>query len=89
MQINSSHEGSDRASLTDTLRQQVRRIIGPIATPDRIQFVQGLPKTRSGKIMRRILRNVAKSEYDDMGDVSTLADPTVVAKLISDHRSGD
>ena len=66
----------------------MRKVIGPIASPDRIQFVPGLPKTRSGKIMRRILRNVAKGEYTAMGDVSTLADPEVVERLVEGHRTG-
>ncbi|MDI7266551.1 MAG: acetate--CoA ligase [Myxococcota bacterium] len=60
----------------------VRREIGPIATPDKIQWADGLPKTRSGKIMRRILRKIAAGEIHELGDTSTLADPTVVAKLI-------
>lgn len=60
----------------------VSRIIGPIAKPDKIQFVSGLPKTRSGKIMRRILRKVAEGEYDSLGDTSTLLDPGVVADIV-------
>jgi len=60
----------------------VRREIGPIATPDRIQFVPGLPKTRSGKIMRRILRRIAQGETGDLGDTSTLADPAVVKSIV-------
>ncbi|PIY22070.1 MAG: acetyl-coenzyme A synthetase, partial [Deltaproteobacteria bacterium CG_4_10_14_3_um_filter_60_8] len=62
----------------------VRKQIGPIATPDFIQFAQGLPKTRSGKIMRRILRKIAagQTEAHDFGDTSTLADPTVVPALV-------
>ncbi len=71
---------------TDELRQElrmgVRRIIGPIATPDAIHFTQVLPKTRSGKIMRRILRKIAAGDVSDLGDVSTLADPSVVTDLI-------
>jgi len=72
----------------DKLRQSliahVREIIGPIATPDKIQFAtNGLPKTRSGKIMRRILRKIAEDECDKLGDVSTLADPTVVENLVA------
>ncbi|CAA0102260.1 Acetyl-coenzyme A synthetase [Starkeya nomas] len=63
----------------------VRREIGPIASPDLIQFAPGLPKTRSGKIMRRILRKIAEDEFGNLGDTSTLADPTVVDDLIS-HR---
>ncbi|GER93275.1 acetate--CoA ligase [hot springs metagenome] len=60
----------------------VRTVIGPIATPDKLQFAPGLPKTRSGKIMRRILRKIAKGDVDDLGDVSTLADPSVVDELL-------
>ncbi len=68
--------------LKNELRQHVRRMIGPIATPEFIQFVSGLPKTRSGKIMRRILRKIASGQYEDLGDTSTLADPSVVEELI-------
>ena len=68
------------------LKEQVRQVIGPIATPDRIQIAPGLPKTRSGKIMRRILRKIAAGEYDDLGDVTTLADPSVVEKLVTSAR---
>ncbi len=64
------------------LRDWVRREIGPIATPDAIQFAPGLPKTRSGKIMRRILRKIAEGETSTLGDLSTLADPAVVADLV-------
>lgn len=60
----------------------VRKIIGPIATPDKIQWAKGLPKTRSGKIMRRILRKIAENETENLGDISTLADPSVVEQLI-------
>jgi acetyl-CoA synthetase len=61
----------------------VRAEIGPHATPDKIQFTDGLPKTRSGKIMRRILRKIAEGEVDQLGDTSTLADPTVVEDLVA------
>jgi acetyl-CoA synthetase len=67
------------------LREWVRREISPIATPDALQWAPGLPKTRSGKIMRRILRKIAADEQDQLGDISTLADPGVVAQLISEH----
>ncbi len=67
------------------LRDWVRKEIGPIASPDLIQFAPGLPKTRSGKIMRRILRKIAEDEFGNLGDTSTLADPSVVADLI-EHR---
>lgn len=65
----------------------VRKEIGPIATIDKIQFSPGLPKTRSGKIMRRILRKIAENDYDDLGDTSTLAEPGVVTDLISNRVS--
>jgi acetyl-CoA synthetase len=67
------------------LRDWVRREIGPIATPDAIQWAPGLPKTRSGKIMRRILRKIAANEGDQLGDISTLADPSVVEQLITER----
>ncbi len=67
------------------LRQWVRKEIGPIATPDLLQWAPGLPKTRSGKIMRRILRKIAANDYGSLGDTSTLAEPEVVQQLI-DHR---
>jgi acetyl-CoA synthetase len=74
-------------ALLASLKQRVRTAIGPIATPDRIQRVDALPKTRSGKIMRRILRCIAAAQYDQLGDVSTLADPGVVERLVEDHRA--
>lgn len=64
------------------IKLEVRKHIGPIATPDKIQFTPALPKTRSGKIMRRILRKIAEGDVSDMGDTSTLADPTVVDALV-------
>lgn len=74
---------------TDDLRreviQRVREEIGPIATPDLIQWAPGLPKTRSGKIMRRILKKIAANDYGDLGDISTLAEPAVVDNLIADR----
>ncbi|HDZ90494.1 MAG TPA: acetyl-coenzyme A synthetase, partial [Deltaproteobacteria bacterium] len=77
--------------LGDDLRaelvQEVRRRIGPIATPDRIQRVDALPKTRSGKIMRRLLRKIAAGDISDMGDTSTLLDPAVVERLIQGSRN--
>jgi len=65
----------------------VRKEIGPTATPDVIQWAPGLPKTRSGKIMRRILRKVAANELDNLGDTTTLADPSVVDNII-ENRAG-
>ncbi|MDI9848323.1 acetate--CoA ligase [Rhodoblastus sp. 17X3] len=74
---------------TETLRKElvawVRKEIGPIASPDVVQFAPGLPKTRSGKIMRRILRKIAENEFGSLGDTSTLADPTVVDDLIQNR----
>jgi acetyl-CoA synthetase len=74
---------------TDALRKElislVRQEIGPIATPDIIQWAPGLPKTRSGKIMRRILRKIAANEMDQLGDTSTLADPAVVEDLVANR----
>ncbi|MBX7535085.1 acetate--CoA ligase [Qipengyuania sp. GH1] len=74
--------------LSDDLRQLVRKEIGPIATPDHLHFTPSLPKTRSGKIMRRILRKIAENDYGSLGDTSTLADPTVVEALIAGRRKG-
>jgi acetyl-CoA synthetase len=69
------------------LRDWVRQEIGPIASPDLIQFAPGLPKTRSGKIMRRILRKIAEDEFSNLGDTSTLADPAVVDDLIANRQN--
>ena len=69
------------------LKLWVRKQIGPIATPDVVQFAPALPKTRSGKIMRRILRKIAANEYDQLGDTTTLADPSVVDSLIDDKKN--
>jgi acetyl-CoA synthetase len=70
---------------TDTFKKElldlVVKIIGPIAKPDQIQIVSGLPKTRSGKIMRRILRKIASKDMDNLGDTSTLLDPSVVEEI--------
>ena len=76
-------EGAD--DLKKELVALVRKEIGPIATVDKIQFAQGLPKTRSGKIMRRILRKIAEDDYEELGDTSTLAEPGVVDDLISNR----
>ena len=83
--INIDISPSDR--LLDELKKWVRKEIGPIATPDLIQFAPGLPKTRSGKIMRRILRKIASNEHTQLGDVSTLADPNVVENLIENRKN--
>lgn len=73
----------DHTLSKQNINETVARIIGPIAKPDKIQFVSGLPKTRSGKIMRRILRKVAEGETSNLGDTSTLLDPNVVNEIIS------
>jgi acetyl-CoA synthetase len=71
--------------LRKELVQWVRKEIGPIASPDLIQWAPGLPKTRSGKIMRRILRKIAENDYGNLGDTSTLAEPAVVNDLIDNR----
>lgn len=79
-------EGLDGSlELKKELVKHVRKEIGPIAAPDKIQFAPALPKTRSGKIMRRILRKIAENQVDQLGDTSTLADPTVVTKLVEER----
>jgi acetyl-CoA synthetase len=72
---------TDEEKLRIEIRETVSKIIGPIAKPDKIQFVTGLPKTRSGKIMRRILRKIAEGETSNLGDTTTLTDPTVVEEI--------
>ncbi|MDF2186972.1 acetate--CoA ligase [Paraflavitalea sp. CAU 1676] len=79
--IYQGHGDSDDKMARQDIAQTVSRIIGPIAKPDKIQFVSGLPKTRSGKIMRRILRKIAEGETDKLGDISTLLDPAVVEEI--------
>ena len=81
--VQSGYTPSD--GLREELVAHVRKKIGPIARPDKLQFVSGLPKTRSGKIMRRILRKIAKGDVENMGDTSTLADPSVVDSIIKDR----
>ena len=83
--VNIGVESSEE--LLKELKQWVRKEIGPIATPDLIQFAPGLPKTRSGKIMRRILRKIAANEHEELGDVSTLADPQVVQNLVQNRKN--
>jgi acetyl-CoA synthetase len=78
--LKDGHVESDE--LKKELAHHVRKEIGAIAVPDKIQFAPGLPKTRSGKIMRRILRKIAENQTDQIGDVSTLADPAVVESLV-------
>ena len=83
--LNIGVDSSDQ--LHAELKKWVRKEIGPIATPDLLQFSPQLPKTRSGKIMRRILRKIAANEYQDLGDTSTLADPSVVDDLIDNRQN--
>ncbi|MAQ30692.1 MAG: acetate--CoA ligase [Erythrobacter sp.] len=78
---------AESEDLTAELRAHVRKEIGPIATPDHIHFTPGLPKTRSGKIMRRILRKIAENDHGALGDTSTLADPGVVDALVEGRRN--
>ena len=80
-------EGRTEDSLKDEVRKTVTNIIGPIAKPDKIQIVPGLPKTRSGKIMRRILRKIAEGQTENFGDTSTLLDPDVVKAIIANKEA--
>jgi acetyl-CoA synthetase len=79
--------GVDREQIQGALKEQVRHVIGSFAAPDVIHVAAGLPKTRSGKIMRRILRKIAASDYEGLGDVTTLAEPEVVERLIEEHKA--
>ena len=83
--LNAGVEPSD--DVAAQLKQQVRTEIGPIATPDHIHLTPGLPKTRSGKIMRRILRKIAENDFGSLGDTSTLADPSLVDGLIEGRKN--
>jgi acetyl-CoA synthetase len=76
----------DDHALREELVRHVRSEIGPIATPDHLQWAPALPKTRSGKIMRRILRKIAENQPEQLGDTSTLADPAVVDALVRHRR---
>ena len=82
--LKTGEESSD--DLKKALVKTVRTEIGPHASPDKIQFAPGLPKTRSGKIMRRILRKIAEEALDQLGDTSTLADPSVVDSLVANRQ---
>ncbi|MBI2376872.1 MAG: acetate--CoA ligase [Deltaproteobacteria bacterium] len=84
--LSADYAGKAQSGIEGALKEQVRHAIGAFAAPDVIHVASGLPKTRSGKIMRRILRKIAASEYEGLGDVSTLADPEVVDRLIREHR---
>ena len=69
------------------LKNHIAKTLGPIYRPETIQFAPGLPKTRSGKIMRRILRKIAANEHDQLGDTTTLADPSVVQSLVDNRKN--
>ena len=83
--LNAGEDGSE--GLLAEVKPHVRKEIGPIATPDHIQFTDGLPKTRSGKIMRRILRKIAENDFGALGDTSTLADPSLVERLVDGRQN--
>lgn len=83
--LNGGEEPSE--ALRIELKNWVRKEIGPIASPDVIQWAPGLPKTRSGKIMRRILRKIAEDDFGALGDTSTLADPAVVDDLVANRQN--
>jgi acetyl-CoA synthetase len=87
--LNNGYAENGSQQLIGALKEQVRQVIGAFAAPDVIHIASGLPKTRSGKIMRRILRKIASSEYDGMGDISTLAEPEVVNRLIEEHQENN
>jgi acetyl-CoA synthetase len=84
--LGSEFAGTAKEEMEGALKEQVRHVIGGFAVPDVVHITSGLPKTRSGKIMRRILRKIAGSEYDGLGDVTTLAESEVVDRLIEEHR---
>jgi len=85
--ITLNHGEEPSAELYNEVRNWVRKEIGPIATPDILHWTDALPKTRSGKIMRRILRKIATGDINNLGDTSTLADPSVVEKLLEEKDS--
>jgi acetyl-CoA synthetase len=85
--LTAEYAAQEAHEVEGALKEQVRHAIGAFAAPDIIHIAAGLPKTRSGKIMRRILRQIAASEYDGLGDTTTLAEPEVVERLIAEHRA--
>ena len=80
-------ESSEKIDYFNSIRETVNKHIGPIAKPDKILVVPGLPKTRSGKIMRRILRKIASNEFDNFGDISTLLNPEIVEEIIVNYKA--
>ena len=83
--LNKDSERADPETVQNAVRDQVAKDIGKIARPDRVMVSPGLPKTRSGKIMRRILRKIAEGNYTELGNITTLADPSVVEALVQTH----
>ncbi len=83
--LNKNIDKSEEALISE-LKQIVRKEIGPIATPQIIHFVPDLPKTRSGKIMRRIIRKIANKDYDNLGDLSTLTNPDIIDIIINSQK---
>ena len=83
--LNAGEEANEELNLD--LKNTIRSKIGPIATPDFIHITSGLPKTRSGKIMRRILRKIASNDFESLGDITTLADPNVINALIENRKN--
>ncbi|HEX8268760.1 MAG TPA: acetyl-coenzyme A synthetase, partial [Flavobacterium sp.] len=79
--LNDTGESRDRTNLSGEINQLISKQIGAIAKLDKIQFVTGLPKTRSGKIMRRILRKIAEGDFSNFGDISTLLNPEIVDEI--------
>jgi acetyl-CoA synthetase len=86
--LNADREEIDPEQVHGALKEQVRHAIGAFATPDVIHVTKALPKTRSGKIMRRILRKIAAGEYDGLGDTTTLAEPEAVERIVEEHKTG-
>merc|ERR1712012_1125059 len=84
-QIGDVYSSEKQEELKRELKQLIKANIAGFAVPDEIQICTGLPKTRSGKIMRRILRKVSIGEYDELGDTSTLADPSIVEEIVDSH----
>ena len=78
---------AEEDGIEEEIRQKVNELIGPIAKPDKVQLVEGLPKTRSGKIMRRILRKVGSGDPSNLGDTSTLLNPEIVNSIIEGYKS--
>jgi acetyl-CoA synthetase len=85
--VGADHASKDKEQLAGALKEQVRHVIGAFATPEVVHVASGLPKTRSGKIMRRILRMIADGKYEGLGDLTTLAEPEVVDRLIQEHKT--